>query len=231
MVTPPSVMVVEDEAAIRELLRYALTQAGFESVMVESAELGLSAIRHKLPDVLLLDIMLPGMSGIQMAQQLRRESRTKNIPILMVTACADESDRIKGLDLGADDYITKPFSPNELIARIRAVLRRRAPHRAGEVIEVGGVCLDPVAHTVHCQGTLVELGLTEFDLLQFLMTHPNRAYTRDQLLNALRGDHRFLENRTVDVYIRRLRAGLGTTGDTLIETVRGVGYKLIAQET
>lgn len=219
-------MVVEDEEAIRALLRYALTQAGFETVMMETAELGLSAIRHKLPDVLLLDVMLPGMSGIHMAQQLRREPRTKNIPILMVTACADESDRIRGLDLGADDYITKPFSPNELIARIRAVLRRRAPHQAGDMIEVAGVCLDPVSHTVRCHGTLVELGLTEFDLLQFFLTHPDRAYTRDQLLNALRGDHRFLENRTVDVYIRRLRAGLGTTGDTLIETVRGVGYKL-----
>lgn len=225
------VMGVEDEAAIRELLRYSLTRAGFDAVMVESAEMGLSAIRHKLPDVLLLDVMLPGMSGIQMVQRLRGEPRTKSIPILMVTARADESDRIKGLDLGADDYITKPFSPNELIARIRAVLRRRAPHRAGERIEAGGICLDPVAHTVHCQGVLIELGLTEFDLLQFLLTHPNRVQSRDQLLNALRGDHRFLENRTVDVYIRRLRAGLGPMGESLIETVRGVGYKLNTQET
>jgi two-component system phosphate regulon response regulator PhoB len=224
----PRVLVVEDEEAIQELLRYSLVQAGFQAVVVGSAEQGLAEINAELPAVLLLDLMLPGMSGISLARRLRNDARTKDLPILMVTARAEEGDRVEGLELGADDYVTKPFSPKELIARIRAVLRRRAPHLAGDAVEIGGVRLDPVSRTITCAGRQVNLGPTEFELLQFLLNNPNRAYTRDQLLNVLRGDHRFLEDRTIDVYIRRLRAGLGERGDALIETVRGVGYKLVS---
>lgn len=222
----PRILVVEDEVAIQELLRYSLEQAAFETVLVGSAEAALEEIRQRLPALVLLDLMLPGMSGSTLAKRLRQDARTRELPIIMVTARAEEGDRVQGLELGADDYVSKPFSPKELIARIRAVLRRRAPHLAGETVAVGPLRLDPAARTVTCEGRDITLGPTEFDLLHYLMTHPNRAFTRDQLLNALRGDHRFLEDRTIDVYIRRLRAGLGSAGDNLIETVRGVGYKL-----
>jgi two-component system phosphate regulon response regulator PhoB len=226
---PAKVLVVEDEIAIQELLRYALEQSTFAVRVVDTAEQALAEIRNELPAVVLLDLMLPGMSGITLAKRLRGEARTRELPIIMVTARAEEADRVQGLDLGADDYVTKPFSPKELIARIRAVLRRRAPHLAGDPVEIGMVRLDPTARTVTCNGQPVALGPTEFELLQYLMNHPNRALTRDQLLNALRGDHRFLEDRTIDVYIRRLRAGLGPLGDAMIETVRGIGYKLSSQ--
>jgi two-component system phosphate regulon response regulator PhoB len=221
------VLVVEDEVAIQDLLRYSLEQAPFEVVVVTSAEQALSEIRSELPSVVLLDLMLPGMSGINLARHLRTQERTRELPIIMVTARAEEADRIAGLNIGADDYVTKPFSPKELIARIRAVLRRRAPHLAGDVVAAGPLRLDPQARTLTCDGEPINLGPTEFALLQYLMNHPNRALTRDQLLDALRGDHRFLEDRTIDVYIRRLRAGLGATGDAMIETVRGVGYKFV----
>lgn len=227
----PRVLVVEDEAAIQELLRYALEQASFEVMVVTSAEQALAEIRSELPAVVLLDLMLPGMSGITLARHLRGEARTRELPIIMVTARAEERERIAGLDLGADDYVTKPFSPRELISRIRAVLRRRAPHLAGEAVQVGPLCLDPVAHTVSRDGQQVTLGPTEFELLSYLMHHPDRALTRDKLLNALRGDHRFLEDRTVDVYIRRLRAALGPQGESMIETIRGVGYKLVTPQS
>lgn len=222
----PRILVVEDEVAIQELLRYSLEQSAFEVRVVDTAEAALEEIRGQLPSMVLLDLMLPGMSGATLAKRLRGEARTRELPIIMVTARADEADRVQGLDLGADDYVSKPFSPKELIARIRAVLRRRAPHLAGDPVEIGPVRLDPASRSVTCDGQAVALGPTEFELLQYLMTHPNRALTRDQLLNALRGDHRFLEDRTIDVYIRRLRAGLGPAGDTMIETVRGIGYKL-----
>jgi two-component system phosphate regulon response regulator PhoB len=222
----PRVLVVEDEAAIQELLRYALTQAGFDVVVVDSAEQALAEVGSELPAVVLLDLMLPGMSGVALAKHLRAEARTRQLPIIMVTARAEEHERVHGLELGADDYVTKPFSPKELIARIRAVLRRRAPHLAGDVVEIGALRLDPAAHTVTCAGAAVTLAPTEFELLQYLMNHPNRVHSRDQLLNILRGDHRFLEDRTVDVYVRRLRAALGPAGESMIETVRGAGYKL-----
>jgi two-component system, OmpR family, phosphate regulon response regulator PhoB len=227
---PPRILVVEDEVAIQELLRYTLEQAAFEVVIANSAEQALAEIRNQLPAMVLLDLMLPGMSGVVLAKRLRSEARTRELPIIMVTARADEGDRVQGLDLGADDYVTKPFSPKELIARIRAVLRRRAPHLAGDPVEIGDIRLDPGARTVTCDGQPIALGPTEFELLQYLMNHPNRALTRDQLLNALRGDHRFLEDRTIDVYIRRLRAGLGPAGDAMIETVRGIGYKLSSMQ-
>lgn len=223
---PPRILVVEDEIAIQELLRYSLEQSAFEVVVTDTAEQALAEIRDQLPAMVLLDLMLPGMTGVTLAKRLRSEPRTRELPIIMVTARADEADRVQGLDLGADDYVSKPFSPKELIARIRAVLRRRAPHLAGDPVAIGAVRLDPASRTVTCAGQPAALGPTEFELLQYLMTHPNRALTRDQLLNALRGDHRFLEDRTIDVYIRRLRAGLGPAGDAMIETVRGIGYKL-----
>ncbi len=229
MSAAPRVLVVEDEAPIQELLRYALTQAAFDVVVVPSAEQALVEIRSELPAVVLLDLMLPGMSGITLAKHLRQEPRTRDLPLIMVTARAEESERVTGLELGADDYVTKPFSPKELVARIRAVLRRRAPHLAGDPVEIGPLRLDPDARTVTCEGRPVDLGPTEFELLQYLMNHPGRALSRDQLLNALRGDHSFLEDRTVDVYIRRLRAKLGSHGETMIETVRGIGYKFAAK--
>lgn len=194
-----------------------------------TAEQGLAEIRSEMPSVVLLDLMLPGMPGIALARQLRSDARTRDLPLIMVTARAEEPDRITGLDIGADDYVTKPFSPKELVSRIRAVLRRRAPHLAGSPVEIGGVRLDPAAHTVTVKGQLVELGPTEFKLLQYMMHHPNRAMTREQLLNVLRGDHAALLDRTVDVYVRRLRAALGPAGEALIETVRGTGYKLTNQ--
>lgn len=226
MTSRPRILVVEDEVAIQELLRYSLEQAAFEVVVADSAEAALGEIHEQLPAMVLLDLMLPGMSGVTLAKRLRGEARTRELPLIMVTARAEETDRVQGLDTGADDYVSKPFSPKELIARIRAVLRRRAPHLAGDPVAIGPVRLDPAARTVTCEGKAVTLGPTEFELLQYLMNHPNRALSRDQLLNALRGDHRFLEDRTIDVYIRRLRAGLGPLGESLIETVRGVGYKL-----
>ncbi|MEI6414109.1 MAG: response regulator [Pseudomonadota bacterium] len=227
MSTQPRVLVIEDDPAIQELLRFILIQAGFDAAVVESGERALAEISETLPDVTLIDLMLPGMSGVTLAKSIRMNARTRDLPIIMVTARADEQDRVLGLEIGADDYVTKPFSPKELIARIRAVLRRRAPHQAGQVVKIGGVRLDPAAHTVTCHGESIHLGLTEFDFLQFLMNHPNRVFTRDQLLNALRGDHRFLDERTIDVYVSRLRIGLGQCGEPLIETVRGVGYKLV----
>lgn len=226
----PTILVVEDEEAIQELLRYSLEQAPFEVILVTGAEQALAEIRSKLPSVVLLDLMLPGMSGIELARHLRSETRTRSLPIIIVTARAEEADRVAGLNIGADDYVTKPFSPKELIARIRAVLRRRAPHLAGDVVEAGRLRLDPQTRTVTCNGRPINLGLTEFELLQYLMNHPNRALTRDQLLNALRGDQSFLEDRTIDVYIRRLRAGLGAEGEAMIETVRGIGYKFASGE-
>ena len=222
----PRVLVVEDEPAIRELLRYALAQAGFHPELAGSAEEGLRQIHAELPAVVLLDLMLPGQSGALLARQLRADPRTRNLPILMVTAKAEETDKVAGLEVGADDYLTKPFSPKELIARIRAVLRRRAPHQAGDAVAVGPIQLNPASRTVTVSGSDVSLTPTEFDLLQFLMSHPNRAFTREQLLNALRGDHRFVEDRTVDVYVRRLRDSHGPGARDLVQTVRGFGYKL-----
>lgn len=221
-----TVLVVEDELPIQELLVYTLEQAGFTVIAVTSAEQALPEVRRELPAVILLDLMLPGISGIEFAKRLRSEPRTRDLPLIMVTARAEEADRVRGLDLGADDYVTKPFSPKELVSRIRAVLRRRSPHLAGESVAVGAIRLDPSARRVTVGGNAVDLGPTEFDLLLFLMHHPDRAMTREQLLNALRGDHAALVDRTVDVYIRRLRAALGPTGETLIETVRGTGYRM-----
>lgn len=223
----PTVIVIEDDAAIQEVLRYTLVQAGFSVRLVASAEEGLSAVRQVLPDALLVDLMLPGMSGTTLVRQIRQDLRTRDVPIIMVTARVEEADRIGGLETGADDYVTKPFSPRELVARIRAVLRRRAPQHSGDVIEIGALRLDPMAHSISYDGKPLDLGPTEFKLLQYLLAHPGRVFSRQQLLNAVWGDHRFIEERTVDVYVRRLRAGLGADAESLIETIRGVGYKFL----
>lgn len=220
------ILVVEDDASIQEVLRYSLVQAGFTVEIVGSAEEAQKSIGLVLPDVVLMDLMLPGMSGSAYARQLRQAPRTRDLPLIMVTARADESDRVAGLEIGADDYLPKPFSPRELVARIRAVLRRRAPQHSGEIIELDRLRLDPSAHTVTLDGRQIDIGPTEYKLLHYLMSHSGRVFSRQQLLNAVWGDHRFIEERTVDVYVRRLRASLGDDGEELVETVRGVGYKM-----
>jgi len=224
-----TVLVVEDEPAIQELIAYNLRQAGHTVLCADSAEQAMAMVNDALPDLLLLDWMLPGMSGIEFARKLRREARTKTIPIIMLTARAEEDDKVAGLGIGSDDYITKPFSPRELIARIQAVLRRRAPEMADEMVEIGGLRLDPATHRVSVRDHEVALGPTEFRLLHFLMIHPERVHSRSQLLDRVWGDHVFVEDRTVDVHIRRLRKALEAVDkDGLVQTVRGSGYRLSA---
>jgi two-component system phosphate regulon response regulator PhoB len=193
------------------------------------AEEASQLVRDVLPDVILLDWMLPGMSGVQFARRLRSEERTRDLPIIMLTARSDEHDKIAGLEAGADDYLTKPFSPRELLARINAVLRRRAPQMTEDLIEIEGLRLDPVTHRVFGDGQPLDLGPTEFRLLHFFMTHAERVHSRAQLLDQVWGDHVFVEERTVDVHIRRLRVSLEASGhDRLIQTVRGSGYRFSA---
>lgn len=223
---PARILVVEDEPAVQELMRYTLEQAGMEAFTASSAEDALASLRDALPDAVLIDWMLPNKSGLALARELRENERTASLPLIIVTARGEESDRVKGLDQGADDYVVKPFSPRELIARIQAVLRRRAPHASDAELTAGGLTLSPVSHEVMLNGKPVELGPTEFRLLHFFLAHPERVYTRAQLLDQVWGDHVFIEERTVDVHIRRLRVALGDDGEDLIRTVRGSGYKL-----
>ena len=222
-----TILVVEDEPAIQELIAFNLKQAGHQPMRADNAEQAMHLVSNALPDLILLDWMLPGMSGIDLARRLRADKRTKTVPIIMLTARSEEQDKLAGLDTGADDYITKPFSPRELNARIKAVLRRRAPQMTDDVVQIGGLRLDPGSHRVSGNSEPVELGPTEFRLLHFLMTHPERVHSRTQLLDHVWGDHVFVEERTVDVHIRRLRKALEPTQlDRLIETVRGTGYRL-----
>ena len=222
-----TILVVEDEPAIQELISYGLRQAGHETFCAGDAEQAMKIVNDVLPDLVLLDWMLPGMSGIELAKTLRRAPRTKNIPIIMLTARTEDCDKISGLEGGADDYITKPFSPRELAARIKAVLRRRSPESADDVVEISELRLDPVTHRVTVNDHEVILGPTEFRLLYFLMTHTERVHSRSQLLDGVWGDHVFVEDRTVDVHIRRLRKILEPVGkDGLVQTVRGTGYRL-----
>ena len=226
---PANILVVEDEPAIQELLALNLEHAGHHVLRARDAEQAGELVRHALPDLILLDWMLPGQSGASFARTLRRDERTKQVPIIMLTARGQEQDKVAGLDAGADDYVTKPFSPRELLARIKAVLRRRAPELTDDPIEISGLRLDPATHRVSAGGTQLDLGPTEFRLLHFLMTHPERVHSRTHLLDQVWGDHVFVEERTVDVHIRRLRKALEPTGhDRLIETVRGSGYRLAA---
>lgn len=220
------ILVVEDEPAIQELLEFNVRQAGFEVMRAADADAAWKQMRATLPDMILLDWMLPGTSGLVLARQLRADARTRDIPIIMLTARGDERDKVQGLEAGADDYITKPFSPRELMARIRAVLRRHVPQLPDETMTLGGLELSPSAHRVSANGTPVELGPTEFRLLHFFMTHAERVYSRAQLLDQVWGTQVFVEERTVDVHIRRLRAALESSGmDALIQTVRGSGYR------
>ena len=220
------ILIVEDEAAIQELITYNLQQAGYEAVCVDNAEKAMMTINDALPDLILLDWMLPNMSGIEFARILRHNERTRLIPIIMLTARIQEADKVAGLEIGADDYITKPFSPRELIARINAVLRRLIPEASDEIVEIDGLRLDPANHRVTAGNKEIELGPTEFRLLHFMMTHTERVYTRNQLLDRVWGDHVFVEERTVDVHIRRLRKALELAGkDEWIQTVRGAGYR------
>jgi two-component system, OmpR family, phosphate regulon response regulator PhoB len=220
-----TILVVEDEPQVQELVAVNLEHAGHRVLRAASAEEAENAIRNELPDVLVLDWMLPGDSGVSLARRLRADERTRDLPILMLTARAMEQDKVAGLEAGADDYLTKPFSPKELAARIKAVLRRRAPQLADDVVEIAGLRLDPAARRVTAEGGIVELAPTEFRLLHFLMTHPDRIYSRAQVLDHVWGDHVFIEERTVDVHIRRLRKALEPTRhDRLVDTVRGSGY-------
>jgi two-component system phosphate regulon response regulator PhoB len=223
---PATILVVEDEPAIQELISLNLEQAGYLPLRATDAEQAIDLVRDELPDVVLLDWMLPGMSGIEFARRLRADRRTQDVPIIMLTARTEEPDKLAGLETGADDYITKPFSPRELNARIKAVLRRRAPQATDDAVEANGLRLDPVSHRVSGNDKPLMLGPTEFRLLHYLMTHSERVYSRAQLLDQVWGDHVFIEERTVDVHIRRLRKALETSKhDHLIETVRGAGYR------
>ena len=227
MTMMPTILVVEDEPAIMELLKVHLVDAGYEVKEAPDAETAHAVIKEMLPDLLLLDWMLPGQSGLALAKELRADARTKELPVIMVTARTDEADRVAGLEAWVDDYVTKPFSPRELKARIKSVLRRRAPEAAQEPLTAGPLKLDPTTHRVTADGKLVTLGPTEFRLLRFLLARPERVHSRGQLLDLVWGDHVYIEERTVDVHIRRLRLALEPFGlDRLIETVRGSGYRL-----
>jgi two-component system, OmpR family, phosphate regulon response regulator PhoB len=223
---PANILVVEDEAAIQELIALNLQQAGHRALLADDAEQAYTKVQQTLPDLILLDWMLPGISGIELVRRLRANSRTRSIPIILLTARADEQDKLQGLDSGADDYIVKPFSTRELNARIKAVLRRRAPQMTEDRVEFGDLVLDPATHRVSVNDVELVLGPTEFKLLHFFMTHPERVYSRAQILDHVWGDHVFIEERTVDVHIRRLRAVLHRGGyDKRLQTVRGSGYR------
>jgi two-component system phosphate regulon response regulator PhoB len=226
----PRVLIVEDEPAIAELISINLRHHGLSPLWVENGELAQKEIDTVLPDLILLDWMLPGESGVTLARKWRSDPRTKGVPIIMLTAKVDEDDKVKGLDAGADDYITKPFSVSEMLARIRAVLRRRAPEQAVPNVSVGELTLDGATYRVSYQGEPLKIGPTEFKLLSYLMHHAERVHTRSQLLDKVWGDHVFIEERTVDVHIKRLRESLGKAG-VMVETVRGTGYRLTAQVT
>jgi two-component system phosphate regulon response regulator PhoB len=228
MKNQPRILVVEDEPAIAELIAVNLRHNGFTPVWAEDGESAQREIDAVLPDAILLDWMLPGQTGVALARRWRGDARTRGVPILMLTARGDEADKVGGLDAGADDYITKPFSTQELLARIRAVLRRRAPDKTEETVTLGGLTLDGAAHRVSWNGRPLKIGPTEFKLLHFLMKHPERVHSRQQLLDRVWGDHVFIEERTVDVHVKRLREALGP-GGTLVETVRGAGYRITAQ--
>ncbi len=224
-----NILVVEDEPAIQELIAVNVERAGHHVTRALNAGDADRVIRGVLPDLIVLDWMLPDTPGTVFARKLRADARSKEIPIIMLTARAAEHDKVEGLEAGADDYVTKPFSPKELLARIKAVLRRRAPQLTDDAIEVAGLRLEPATRGVTAEGAEVHLGPTEFRLLHFLMTHQERVYSRGQLLDEVWGDHVFVDERTVDVHIRRLRQALSGSGrEILVKTVRGAGYRFCA---
>ena len=223
--TSKTVLIVDDEAAIREMIAVALQMTGYRCLEADNAQNAHAIVVDHQPDIILLDWMMPDVSGIELARRLKRETAYADIPIIMLTARSEEDNKIQGLEAGADDYITKPFSPRELIARLKAVLRRTATAGIDEPIEIESLRLDPGSHRVSSGDTELEFGPTEFRLLQFFMTHPERAYTRSQLLDHVWGGNVYVEERTVDVHIRRLRLALGTQHEHLVQTVRGTGYR------
>ncbi|MBW7983462.1 phosphate response regulator transcription factor PhoB [Enterobacillus tribolii] len=224
------ILVVEDEAPIREMVCFVLEQNGYQALEAGDYDSAVNGLSEPYPDLVLLDWMLPGGSGIQFIKHMKREAITRDIPVMMLTARGEEEDRVRGLEVGADDYITKPFSPKELVARIKAVMRRISPMAVEEVIDVQGLSLDPTSHRVMANETPLEMGPTEFKLLHFFMTHPERVYSREQLLNHVWGTNVYVEDRTVDVHIRRLRKALESSGhDRMVQTVRGTGYRFSAR--
>ncbi|MGA7982301.1 MAG: phosphate regulon transcriptional regulator PhoB [Chromatiaceae bacterium] len=221
-----TVLVVDDEPDIREVMRFALEEAGFRVLEAGHADEARKTLVADGADLLLLDWMLPGRSGLELAKELKQSSKTRPIPIIMVSARGEEEDRVKGLDTGADDYIAKPFSPREMVARVNAVLRRAKPEDVADEIEIGGLRIDHVSRRVSANGRRIDIAPTEYRLLHFLMTHVDRAFSRSQLLDQVWGDQVYVEERTVDVHVRRLRKALELTGhDRLLQTVRGVGYR------
>ena len=224
----PSVLVVEDESAIAELIAVNLRHNGFRPIWAMDSATAQRDLDAGLPDLILLAWMLPGESGLTLAKRWRADPRTQAVPIIMLTARGDEADRVAGLDAGADDYIAKPFSTKELLARIRAVLRRRTPEQAGEVLTMGALVLDPTTHRVSFEDRPLKLGPTEFKLLHFFMGHAERVHSRAQLLDKVWGDHVYIEERTVDVHVKRLREAMVQAG-SMVETVRGAGYRLTAK--
>jgi two-component system phosphate regulon response regulator PhoB len=224
------ILIVEDEPAIRELLALNLRHAGFEPVLAADGAAARREIDATLPDLVVLDWMLPDQPGVEIARRLRADVRTRHLPLIMLTARSAESDKLGGFEAGADDYVTKPFSPRELVARVRALLRRRAPEASDEPIEVAGLRLEPHTFRVIAEGQALRMGPTEFRLLHYLMRNLDRVLSRSKLLDGVWGDHVFIEERTVDVHIRRLRLALQPSGhDRLVETVRGGGYRFLPQ--
>ncbi|HGJ5889922.1 MAG TPA: phosphate regulon transcriptional regulator PhoB [Arsenophonus apicola] len=220
------ILVVEDETAIREMICFILEQNGFQTVEADDYDSAIAQLIEPYPALILLDWMIPGGSGIQLIAHIKRDQLTRNIPIMMLTARGEEADRVRGLEIGADDYLTKPFSPKELIARVNAILRRVSALASDNVIEMNGLKLDPASHRVMSDTMSIELGPTEYKLLYFFMTHPERVYNREQLLNYVWGVNVYIEDRTVDVHIRRLRKALAVAGhEKMIQTVRGTGYR------
>jgi len=221
----PTIMIVDDEPDIREVMRFALEEGSFRVLEAGHADEARKLLAEQ-PDLVLLDWMLPGRSGLELAAQLKQSPKTRNMPIIMVSARGEEEDRVKGLDTGADDYITKPFSPREMVARVNAVLRRSQPGEANDQTEIGGLTIDNISHRVSANGIAIDIAPTEYRLLHFFMTHADRAFSRSQLLDQVWGDQVYVEERTVDVHVRRLRKALEKTGhEQLLQTVRGVGYR------
>jgi len=223
-----TILIVEDELVTQKLIAVNLERAGHQVMRAASVPEAKAAIREVLPALVLLDWVLPDATGVSFIRQLRTDQRTRDIPIIMLTSRSQETDKITGLEVGADDYMTKPFSPGELLARVKAVIRRRAPQHSDDIVEIAGLRLDPAAYRITGNGKKIELGAIEFRLLHFFMTHPDRVYSRGQLLDEVWGDHVFVDDRTVDVHIRQIRQALQPSGHgEMIETLRGLGYRFL----